>query len=162
MRGAFGFGTRVDVATIATRVLVAPKIDVGDGPTVTVSESEVGAAVGVELNPGVRLAVGVSVMVEVGRSVGITCCTVAPQADRRGKINAANKLIFLKKSLWINIDGCSIVGIELYRQPLVFNQSFFCFQPLKGVISSRNICLARVARSVGPEMKPTDGSLSSS
>jgi hypothetical protein len=112
MRGAFGLGTRVEVATIATRVLVAPKIDVGEGPTVIVSESEVGATVGVELNPGVRLAVGVSVMVEVGRSVGTTCCTVAPQADRNSNINEVNKLIFLKKDP-LAISGCKVLCIVI-------------------------------------------------
>lgn len=80
MRGAFGLGTRVAVVSAATAVLVAPKIEVGDGPNVTVS----GAAVGVESKPGVRLTVGVNVMVEVGRSVGISCRVLAPQAESRG------------------------------------------------------------------------------
>jgi hypothetical protein len=99
MRGAFGFGTRVGVEADATRVLVAPKMDVGDGPNVGVSESEVGAAVGVELKPGVRLAVGVGVIVAVGFSVGITCCAVAPQADNNNRIKQMNH--FVDKNLFI-------------------------------------------------------------
>src|SRR5690349_2845428 len=88
MRGAFGLGTRVAVIANATWVLVAPKIEVADGPKVTVKGSEVGAAVGVVLMPGVRLTVGVGVMVAVGRSVGMICCTVAPQAESSKKVTS--------------------------------------------------------------------------
>jgi hypothetical protein len=67
-------------------VLVAPKMEVGDGPPATDTGVRVGAKVGETLKPGVRVAVSVGVGVMVGRLVGMTWTAVPSQAVRRKKV----------------------------------------------------------------------------
>jgi hypothetical protein len=66
-------------------VLVAPKIDVGDGPPAIEAGVRVGAGLDVASKPGVRVGVSVLVGVMVGRLVGMICTAVPSQAVRRRK-----------------------------------------------------------------------------
>jgi hypothetical protein len=86
MRGALGLRTRVGVGSSSAGVLVAPKMEVGDGPPAIEAGVRVGAKVGEPLKPGVRVAVSVDVGVMVGRLVGITWTAVPSQAARRKRV----------------------------------------------------------------------------